>query len=237
MRVPASPAKEMELNPDATSGSQELCEGLTIYCADIGSVPNNSFGWARLVGDEFHKCNCIVGLVDDIACALAKQRKVALGFECPLWIPVPEEPQYLGKARRVDRDRSWSAIAGANVLATGTAQVAWILSELRSRLEKQGTPFPSVHLAWPNFPTSESFLFFWEAFVTGKAKSDGSDDAGDALIACHEFKSRLRDPAETLEREQRVRSLIGVAILWAGLSEDLKLLHMPCVVVRPDEAS
>ncbi len=210
------------------------CEELTIYCADIGSVAKKRFGWARLVGDQSHMGNCIVAFVDDIACTIAKGRKVALGFECPLWVPVPTKPQCLTKGRRVDGNRAWSAAAGAAVLATGVTQVAWILDELRCRLNQRGTSLPSVHLAWSEFSDSESALFFWEAFVTGKSKRGGSEDAEDALIACREFADRLPDPAEQCKPEPQVRSLIGGAILWAGWSTNLDLLRMPCVVVRPD---
>ena len=208
------------------------CEKLTIYCADIGSVAKGRFGWARLVGDQSHMDNCMVAFVDDIACAVAQGRKVALGFECPLWVPVLTKPQYLTKGRRVDGNRAWSATPGATVLATGLTQVAWILDELRSRLNEQGTSLPSAHLAWSEFLCSESALFFWEAFVTGEAK--GSEHAEDALIACREFAARLPDPAEKCKPEPRVRSLIGGALLWAGWSANLDLLRMPCVVVRPD---
>ena len=119
------------------------------------------------------------------------------------------------------------------MLATGITQVAWILDKLRSRLNERGVALPPVHLNWSEFAVSESALFFWEAFVTGKAKDSRSEHAKDALIAGREFAGRLPDPAEMCNPEPRVRSLIGDAILWAEWSSDLKLLQMPCVVVRP----
>ncbi len=208
-------------------------EELTIYCADIGSVAKKRFGWARVVGEQEHMCNCIMGFVDDIASTIANGRKVALGFECPLWVPIPTNPQCLTNARRIDGNRAWSAGAGAAVLATGITQVAWILDKLRSRLNERRVALPPVHLNWLEFAGSESALFIWEAFVTGKAKDSGSEHAKDALIACREFADRLPDPTEKCSPEQQIRSLIGAAILWAEWSTDLNLLHMPCVVVRP----
>ncbi|MYD78785.1 MAG: hypothetical protein F4239_07860 [Gammaproteobacteria bacterium] len=208
-------------------------EKLTIYCADIGSVSNNRFGWARIVGNQEYMNNCIVDFVDDIASAIAKGHKVALGFECPLWVPVSTKPQCLTKGRRVDGNRPWSAGAGTAVLATGITQVAWILDRLRSQLNERRAALPAVHLNWSEFVDSESALFFWEAFVTGKAKDSRSEHAKDALIACREFAGRLPDPTEKCNPEPQVRSLIGGAILWAGWSTDLNLLHMPSVVVRP----
>ena len=74
--------------------------------------------------------------------------------------------------------------------------------------------------------------------MTGKAKASGSADAAshaaDALIACQKFAVCLPNPAEKCGPEPRARSLIGGAILWAGWSADLDLLHMPCMVIRPD---
>ena len=212
-------------------------EEITIYCADIGSVRKNRFGWARLDGGQDHKGNDIVAFVDDIASAVTEGRKVALGFECPLWVPVCKKPQNLTAGRRVDGNRPWSAAAGAAALATGLTEVAWILDKLASRLKRQGTSLPPVYLDWTTFAGADSGLFFWEAFVTGKAKASGSADAAshaaDALIACQKFAACLPNPAEKCEPEPRVRSLIGGAILWAGWSADLDLLHMPCMVIRP----
>ena len=209
-------------------------EGITIYCADIGSVRQHRFGWARLDGERHHKGNDIVAFVCDIASAVTERRKVALGFECPLWVPVSTEPRNLTAGRRVDGNRPWSAGAGAAALATGVTEVAWILDELASRLKRRGTSLPPVHLDWPTFAGANSGLFFWEAFVTGKAKGSGSDDqATDALIACKKFATCLPNPVAKREPEPRVRSLIGAAILWAGWSVDLDLLHKPCMVVRP----
>ena len=212
-------------------------DGTIIYCADIGSVRINHFGWARLDGEQDHKCNDIVALVDDIARAITKGRKVALGFECPLWVPVSTKPQDLTAGRRVDKNRPWSVMAGPAALAIGVTEVAWILDELGSRLKQRGISLPPVHLDWTTFAGADSGVFFWEAFVTGKAKVSGSEDpeshAQDALIACQKFAACLPTPGEECEPEARVRSLIGGAILWAGWSTDLDLLHMPCMVVRP----
>ena len=78
-------------------------------------------------------------LAVDIACALGEARKVALGFECPLWIPVAPDPKDLTKARKVDGNRAWSAAAGLGALATGLTQVPWILDEVRRQLTRAGS--------------------------------------------------------------------------------------------------
>jgi hypothetical protein len=88
-----------------------------IYCADIGSVPNRRFGWARSdTRDdtiESHRGGTeIIDLVDTVAADIAGGQAVALGFECPLFVPVPEQALRLGAARPGEKNRSWSAGRG-----------------------------------------------------------------------------------------------------------------------------
>ena len=72
-----------------------LASPLAIYCADIGSIPNHRFGWActDTAGDrvERHRGSAEIGdLVEIVAADIADGRAVALGLECPLYVPVPE---------------------------------------------------------------------------------------------------------------------------------------------------
>ncbi|MGH7619689.1 MAG: hypothetical protein ACREPM_20945 [Gemmatimonadaceae bacterium] len=60
---------------------------------------------------------------------------IALGFECPLFLPVPSTAVSLGAARQGEGNRAWSAGAGAGSLATGLVQVAWIARELKARVQ------------------------------------------------------------------------------------------------------
>jgi hypothetical protein len=142
-----------------------------IYCADIGSVPRGRFGWARADPDEAavetHRGGTeIVEFVEAVAKDLGAGRPVALGFECPLFVPVPEEPMRLGMARSGEGNRSWSAGAGAGALATGIVEVAWTLGELSAR-----QPDLRFHLDWGEFARAGEGLFLWEAFVTDRAKA------------------------------------------------------------------
>lgn len=202
-----------------------------IYCADIGSVPSGRFGWARSDADdaaiERHRGGSeIVDLVEAVADDLVTGRGIALGFECPLFVPVPEEALRLGAARVGDGNRSWSAGAGSGALTTGLVQVAWILSELRKRM-----PTVSPTLEWSDFAPAGGGLFLWEAFVTGGAKAATHVD--DATIAVATFREALPDPptANAVSAE-RPFSLLGAALLWSGWSDDLQLLHAPCLVIK-----
>lgn len=209
---------------------------LAIYCADIGSIPNDRFGWARTdtaaAMIEKHRGGTeIVDLIDSVAEDLATGWAVALGFECPLFVPVPGEPLRLGMARHGERNRSWSAGAGAGVLATGIVQVAWILSELRSR-----GPNASPHLDWDQFRNAGSGLFLWEAFVSGGAKKKTHLD--DATVAVDGFRDALPDPTHANAiTADRPLSLLGAALIWSGWTDDVTFLRLPCLVIRAAESA
>lgn len=213
-------------------------DGLAICCADIGSIKNHNFGWAVVHGDTQRGGKEIGGLVDEVVGSLAAGVKVALGFECPLWVPVPDDPTGLTAGRAVDGNKPWSAGAGGSALATGLTETAWILREIGRGLGDRGAPVPSTYLDWQEFAAADSGIFLWEAFVTGAAKSAEAGKDGhmaDALTACKEFAARLPNPASgsACEPPQAARSLIGAAVLWSGWSEDLDLLRTRCLVVKP----
>lgn len=201
---------------------------LIVYCADIGSVRHGNFGWARLdrSGEvEEHRGSAeIAELVDAVIGDLADARNVALGFECPLYVPVPAEPLALGAARVGEGNHSWSAGAGSGVLAIGIVQVCWILAEVRRRAPVE------AHMDWPSF-VERGGLFVWEASVTATAKAlTHIDDAGRAVAA---FSAALPDPtAANAVSAPRPFSLLGAALVWSGWSDDVALLHAPCLVIR-----
>jgi hypothetical protein len=173
-----------------TLGMQQLA----VYCADVGSIKNGNFGWAREevpAGEiERHRGGTeILGLVDAVARDLAAGVPVALGFECPLFVPVPEDPSSLGAARPDERTRPWSAGAGTGALTTGLVQAAWVLAELRNRRSTE-----RVFLDWAAFEAAGAGLFLWEAFVTENAKAATHVDDATIAVAC--FTSALPDPGQ-----------------------------------------
>ena len=206
---------------------------LAIYCADIGSVAKGNFGWARLNCAETP--TCIVGqdirdFADNIADDLNSSRPVALGFECPLFIPIPDDPEYLTSAREGEGNRAWSAGAGAGSLVTGLSETVWILT----RIQRKILADIPIHIRWSPFQRSNIGLFLWEAFVTGDFKA--STHIGDAELAVNQFYKYLRDPeAHNAIKSSNVRSLIGAALLQSGLADDLSLLSKPCLVIRVSE--
>ena len=211
--------------------------GLAIYCADIGSIRNDNFGWAVVDGDGQRDGTVIGGLVDEVVGSLAAGVKVALGFECPLWVPVPDEPSGLTAGRAVDGNRAWSAGAGASALAAGLTETAWILRQISLGLRDRRASLPPAYLDWREFARADTGMLLWEAFVTGAAKA-GAEEGGhvaDALTACREFAARLPDPGQgcASEPSHAARSLIGAAVLWSGWSADMDLLRARCLVVKP----
>lgn len=211
---------------------------LAVYCADVGSIKQRNFGWAREevpAGEiERHRGGTeIVELVDALADDLGGGVPVALGFECPLFVPVPEDPFRLGAARPGEGKRPWSAGAGTGALTTGLVQAAWVLAELRKR-----RPGDRVYLDWEQFEsaTGGGGLFLWEAFVTEKAKAVTDVDDATVAVAC--FVAALPDPrSASAVSAERPLSLVGAAALWAGWSDDVELLHAPRLVLKATAAS
>jgi hypothetical protein len=149
-------------------------------------------------------------MVDAVSGDLAAKRPVALGFECPLYVPVPEQPLRLGTARIGEGNRSWSAGAGAGAMATGAVQVAWILDQLRRR-----APNAKPFLDWNPFTHAGHALFLWEAFVTDRAKAATHVD--DAIIAATAFRNAFPDvTGANAVTADRPLSLLGAALLWSG---------------------
>src|SRR5271167_3182425 len=97
-----------------------------------------NFGWARLAVDASGSvCSSgreIQSFADNIAADINAGHRVALGFECPLFVPVPDDPKHLTSARPGEGNRAWSAGAGAGSLATGLTETVWILDRVRRRL-------------------------------------------------------------------------------------------------------
>jgi hypothetical protein len=205
--------------------------GLAIYCADVGSIKQGNFGWARadvpaLELERHHGNTEIIELVDALDEDLTNGVRVTLGFECPLVVPVPSEALRLGSARAGDGTRAWSAGAGTGALATGLVQAAWVLAELRAR-----QPDKHVHLDWEAFADAEPGLFLWEAFVTDRAKATTHVDDASIAVAC--FVEALPDPRKAnAVVAERPLSLIGAAAAWAGWSDDVDLLCAPCLVLK-----
>jgi hypothetical protein len=214
---------------------------LRIYAADIGSISRGNFGWARsgkhLNGDTD---TSIDSLVRALAEDLKNRNPVALGIEAPLFVPVQQDYRKLGKKREADpSNRAWSAGAGAPVMATGIAQLNWIIRALVQQVDNEWTANAGVR--WEGFSEKGGpGLFLWEAMVTGsgkKSRGDSHHNMRDAEAAAEKFDGLKSNGVRKLDKiAQRTPdqfSLVG-AVLAANLGirnlESDLLTQVPIVV-------
>jgi len=184
---------------------------MLVVCADIGSVSKGNFAWWSNAPNEG---TSPLSLSATVASALLSGQSVALGFECPLFVPIPEREIDLGKSRIGEGNRAWSAGAGAGSLATGLVQVAWVLQRIRASVPAT----ISGCLSWSNFLKSQPSLLIWEAFVSGLAK--GTTHLADARRAVSAFEKTLPNPlaANAISVAGAAYSLAGAALLRTGWS-------------------
>jgi len=217
-----------------------------ICTCDVGSTLDQrkrgpAFAWARLNPNEgiesIQASACIDKLVRRLALDIIEGYSVALGFEAPLFIPVPNDSHELSKGREGDRDRAWASPIGGYVSALGIHQSAWILKRLYEKLQESLSPrceFTLDSRRWPPH-SNQPILFCWEAFVSKEAHS--SNHRKDAATALHFFFKH----EEHLEKENAITaenpiSLIGAAALWSGWTGDLEYLHKMTLVLKPSSS-
>ena len=202
-------------------------DNLSIFCADVGSIKNNKFGWAASIsmGADIMG-NSIEDFAENISDQIRIGKKVALGFECPLFVPMREKAEDVNAARKGEGNRSWSAGAGTGALATGLVEVLWVMNKINKILGF----CPTAEFEWAKFLSTNS-VFLWEAFVTSAAKGSGHSE--DAQVAVSLFKKALPNPwaVNAIETEE-VFSLVGAAALRSGWAEDIRVLSQQCLVIK-----
>ena len=107
---------------------------------------------------------------------------LALGFEAPMFVPYRGESVQLDRSRNGDGDRSFSASAGACVLAKGLVICPYILAKLRLRAPNAIATFDWLA------PLSEDSVLLFEAFVTHET----ADHVGCAKLAIRRFQRSQR---------------------------------------------
>lgn len=200
-----------------------------VWTADIGSVEKKHFGWCRSTSTKDYKTERdICNFAEGIAIDLSNDKQVAIGFECPLFIPVTDDPSLLMKARGWEGNRAWSASGGIGSLVTGLNQCVWIFEKIKLKMNKQ-VPL-KVTFDWNDFKRDNLNIFIWEAFVTGSAKGKSHED--DAKIAAKSFWEVYPDISKSSVEAENPYSLVGAALLRSGLSKDISLLSKSCIVLR-----
>lgn len=201
---------------------------IIVWATDIGSVRQDRFGWCRITSQSQSVTGKdISAFVEGVVNDLSNGKKVALGFECPLFVPVANDPQNLTRARQGEANRAWSASAGSGSLVTGLTICAWVFEKIYQ--SAQISIQPTVE--WASFISTEANLFIWEAFVSGIAKAISHH--GDAEIAAQTFWAKYPHIAEANAiTAPNPYSLVGAALLRAGLTKDLSILSKPCIVIK-----
>lgn len=212
-----------------------------VVAVDIGSVgPPSKFAWAPfdapgrdLVKEGADPESAVSALVPGL---LAGTQAVLL-LEAPMSVPVPGgQPgawRGLGKARCGERNRPWSAGAGAGALATGLAQGAWVLRQLAVLVPRLAV---TTHFgAWR---PGRAQLLMAEAFITAAGKPEplsASQHAADAAAAGLAMLEVLDSPAAPTSSvccsPQDSFNMPAAMALWAGLQIDPAELTREVVVV------
>ncbi len=211
-----------------------------VVCVDVGSIANRRFAWAAATREDGHEIaeavrhvsasleggHDITETARRVSEALWGGRRVALGFECPGWIPVRDEPAELGRSRPGEGRHPWSGGPGATVLATGIAQISWMLRAVAN--DRPSTKATTQIESWDQGRP----LLLWEAFVAGERKPDAEDpDIGDACAGVQAFmkKTTLEPDAPT----GTAVNLLSVLASWAGLDIVADEHKLPFSVYAP----
>lgn len=205
-------------------------QDFVIWCADIGSIKNKKFGWCRAelgIRETISLGVNIEEFTTGIASDLSNGYKVALGFECPLFVPVSISPLNLTSARKGEGDRPWSAGAGCGVLATGLTETTWIFSRVNELAEVK----INVTFNWNEFRDGDSNLFICEAFVSKGSKA--LTHSGDAEVAVKTFINNYPDilQANSVTAENPY-NLVAAALLRIGLTKNVGMLSESCIVIK-----
>lgn len=201
---------------------------LVVFGVDIGSVAKGRFAWAKGTSVGISRSSSdIRELVSAAAADLDSGLPVAMGFECPLYVPISTDPQELTSPREGEGNRPWSAAAGATLLATGIAEIIWILREIHVALQLK----PHAFLDWDLFVKAGTGLYLWEAFAPNQRPYSAHTAVAQKLVRL--FVSALPNPTTSNAIDAAAaHSLIGAALLHTGWSTDLSLLKTRCVVIK-----
>lgn len=194
---------------------------------DIGSPAKGNLGW-WVLGPDIDQGGTDPGAMFDCLSMALANGPLALGFEAPMYVPAKREAQNLLRSRPGEGSRAWSVAAGATTTAVALAVVPWVLDELSRR--SSGV---SAWQEWTRRPKQPGELLVFEAFVSGGPSDGHAADARAAALAAH-MVFKAADQPSHLEAEHCF-SMLGAALLHAGMSEDLSELQRQCMVIRADK--
>lgn len=206
-------------------------------CVDIGSPKKGNVGWALLHGETQvtgRDLNVFIALLEP---HIRSGRTIAMGFECPLYVPKRADVATMTNCRIGEEGLNWCGGPGASVLATGLAQTNWVLTRM-AELAANATGTTR----WHELQEGYCQFFFWEAFITSRAGvvvpidfvEGVSPHERDALVGALAFRQVVvpgKEFPSDLQDEEAL-SLIGMHLLETGLSQDMSLMSERCVVLK-----
>jgi hypothetical protein len=182
----------------------------SVFAVDVGSLGN--VGWARFAsGQPPEGSRSLSALVVRLAADAANGWSLALGFEAPGFLPIPEDSTSLNRARPGEGDRPWCFGAGAYTTAVGIQQSAWVVRTLASRAAATHD-ITTDWLSWPPARGQRPVVLLWEAFskAAHSPTNDLIEDAGTAAHAFPRTTPLARDPRSRDLRLAAGRRLVGM---------------------------
>jgi hypothetical protein len=192
---------------------------------DIGSPAKGNLGW-WVYGPAIDRGSTSTSDLLDALEEAITDGPVVLGFEAPMYVPAKREALNLLKSRPGEGSRPWSVAAGATTTAIALAVVPWLLDELSRRV-----PGIRAWQDWREAPSTVREMLVFEAFVSGGPSDGHAADAKAAAVAAEAAFAGGAAFVSALS-EEPCFSLLGAALLHAGMSSDLGELHRPCMVIK-----
>lgn len=192
---------------------------------DVGSPAKGNMGW-WVLGPSIDRGGTNPDELIKTLVEVVRSGPVVLGFEAPMYVPAKRQSAELLRMRPGEGSRAWSVAAGATTIAIALAIVPWLLDELARHVDGvEGWQ------DWQRLPNAPRQLLVYEAFVSGGPSDGHAEDARAAAVATRELFAADSAPVSALNTEPCF-SVLGAALLHAGMSTDLSELDRQCIVVR-----
>lgn len=210
---------------------------LTWVASNKSATGADSLGWCRANASEgsiTHIGDGVRDFADRIASDLSAGYKVALGFEHPLYIDVPKNPDQ--KAIFLEKESSVAQGPGSerrfgclprSTFAPGLSETAWVLEKVRIGTAREITPA----FGWRRFIDAKDNLFIWEALITSD-KRNWQTSTNAELAARSFLRLYPRMPVPEISEGSVPFSLAAAALMWAGFPVSRETLYSPCVTVK-----
>ena len=210
---------------------------LAWVASNKAAADTDSFLWCRANASEGSITDTGRGVGDfayGVTSDLLAGYKVSLGFEHPLYIGIPKNPDVkaipLGNESDVAEGPGPQRHFGylpKNRFALGLSETAWVFQKVKAGTGQKVSPT----FEWRRFVESKGNLFIWEAAVVGERNIQRR--VSNAELAARSFLTLYpRLPAPEISKDSTPFSMAAAALMWAGFQVNREVLSSPCVVVK-----